>query len=694
MYLSYYNLAEKPFRIDTDPRFLWFGEKHQEALAVLKYGVLERNGFVVLTGGIGTGKTTLLNALLESLGDDVLVANINNPKLDTLDFLKIVAKSYDPTAAIDNKADFILYFNRYLQQAHFDGRIVLLVIDEAHRLSQDLLEEIRLLSNAEQAGKRLINIFFIGQNELKQSLQLSECRALRQRVTLFYDIQPLSESEMVQYIGHRLRVAGSEAQLFTSDAIHEIYRFSRGYPRLINVICDHSLLTGYVQGLKTISPEVANECAREIRFPGETGSIIEKALLEKLKNRRRATPRDPMQEPLVRRLIRALRVSWTRFSAELSTGDGVGKKRVAKEAATAAASNEERPFEGRTTVPNAGEANPVGEETKRPFSRVKRQTLFYGGLVAGIGIVAVALTLMVQATPAEKTEVPPLSSGTAVVQGQGVSLSRSAAPLPSQPPAEKNGLRSALAPGKGRSSGRPLENRGLAAVDPVDGTPAPVSPKPAGQSPTAGERAAPSPVEDQKSQRLSSLDLAKGALTQKNYPLALDLLDATRNTDRLPEFKLLYAQALTGQAGRILEKSPLEAETILRKAVALDPKNVEAHFVLGKIYTRSKDYARAIEAYQKAVGLDPDLADALFNLGFIYASTGMYADAEKMFTRVVRTHPPYLDKALFNLAMVQQKLGKKEESRTNLEKAVAVKPDNQKAQTFLKQFKADAEAGN
>lgn len=693
MYLSYYNLAEKPFQIDTDPRFLWFGEKHQEALAVLKYGVLDRNGFVVLTGGIGTGKTTLLNALLESLGDDVLVANINNPKLDTLDFFKIVAKSYDPAAVIDGKADFILFFNRFLKQVHFDGRIVLLVIDEAHRLSQDLLEEIRLLSNAEQAGKRLINIFFIGQNELKQSLLLPECRALRQRVTLFYDIQPLSENEMVQYIGHRLRVAGSEAQLFTSDAIHEIHRSSQGYPRLINIICDHALLTGYVQGLKTISPEVVNECTQEIRFLGETGSIIEKALIDKLKNRRRATGRDPWRGPLVRRLIRAVTVSWTRFSAELSAGDSVGKKRVAKEAATAAASNEELSLKGEDTVPAADETNPVGEETKRSFSRVKRQTLFYGGLVAGIGIVAVALTLMVQATPAEKTEVSTLSSGAAVVQGQGVSLSRSAEPVPSQPPAEKNGMRTALAPKKGLSSGRPLEKRALATVDPVDETPAPVSPKPAGQSPTAGERAAPSPGEDQKPQRFSSLDLAKGALAQKNYQLALELLDATRNPDRLTEFKPLYARALAGQAGRILEKSPLEAETILRKAVALDAKNVEAHVILGKIYTRSKDYARAIEAYQKAVGLDPDLADALFNLGFIYASTGMYENAEKMFARVVRTHPPYLDKALFNLAMVQQKLGKKEESRINLERAAAVNPDNQKAQTFLKQFKADAKAG-
>ncbi|MGD2010562.1 MAG: tetratricopeptide repeat protein [Desulfobacterales bacterium] len=693
MYLSYYNLAEKPFQIDTDPRFLWFGEKHQEALAVLKYGVLDRNGFVVLTGGIGTGKTTLLNALLESLGDDVLVANINNPKLDTLDFLKIVAKSYEPAAPINGKADFILYFNRFLQRAHFDGRIVLLVIDEAHRLSQDLLEEIRLLSNAEQAGKRLINIFFIGQNELKQSLLLPECRALRQRVTLFYDIQPLSESEMVQYMGHRLRVAGSEAQLFTSDAIHEIYRFSLGFPRLINILCDHALLTGYVQGLKTISPEVVNECGREIRFPGETGSIIEKELIDNLKNRRRAAPRDPWRGPLVRRLIRAVTVSWTRFSAELSAGDGFGKKRVAKEAATAAVGNEELSFAGQATAPHADETNPGGEETKRPFPRLKRQTLFYGGLVAGIGIVAVALTLMVQATPAGKTESPTLSSGTAGVQGQGVSLSRSAAPVPSQPPAEEIGLHSAPAPEKGRSSGRPPEKRALAAVEPVDGTPAPESPKPAGKSSTAGERAAPSPAEDQKTQRFSSLDLAKGALAQKNYQLALELLDATRNPDRLTEFKPLYARALAGQAGRLLEKSPLEAETMLRKAVALDSKNVESYFFLGKLYTRSKDYARAIVAYQKAVGLDPDLADALFNLGFIYASTGMYEDAEKMFARAVRTHPPYLDKALFNLAMVQQKLGKKEESRTNLEKAVAVKPDNQKAQTFLKQFKAAAEAG-
>ncbi|MDZ7582610.1 MAG: tetratricopeptide repeat protein [Deltaproteobacteria bacterium] len=632
MYLSHYNLAEKPFRIDTDPRYLWFGEKHQEALSVLKYGVLDRNGFVVLTGGIGTGKTTLLNALLESLGDDVLVANINNPKLETLDFLKIVAVSYDPTAAIGGKADFIINFNRFLKQAHVDGKVVLLVIDEAHRLSPELLEEIRLLSNAEQAGKRLINIFFIGQNELKQSLLLPDCQALRQRVTLFYDIQPLSESEMVQYIGHRLRVAGSEAQLFTSDAIREVHRFSRGYPRLINVICEHALLTGYVQGLKTISPDVVTECALEIRFPGEAGSIFEKALIDKLRARWRVAFRDMWREPSVRRVIQAMTSRWTRFAAALSTERVFAKTGVKKEAATVGSGNTELAFKGETNAAVANETDPDGEETQRTSARVKRQTFFYGGLFVGIGIIAVALALMVQATPAEKTRVPTPTSGVAVEQGQAPPQSRTGPPLPAKPFGAENGLPSVL-------------------------------------------------------------DLVKGALAQKNYQLALELLEATRNPERLPEFKPLYAQALAGKAARLLETSPLEAEQMLRNAIALDSKNVEAHFFLGKVYTRLKDYAQAIEAYQKAVDLDPVLSDALFNLGFIYASTGMYDSAEKMFARVVRTNPPYLDKALFNLAMVQQKLGKKEESRASLEKALAAKPDNQKAQTYLQQFKAAEEAG-
>ncbi|MFT5700471.1 MAG: general secretion pathway protein A, partial [Desulforhopalus sp.] len=207
MYLSFYNLSKKPFTISADPRFLWQGENHKEAFATLKYGLLDLNGFVVLTGDVGTGKTTLLNALIETLDDSVYVANINHPTLEPLDFFRIIAKAYDPSAEITNKAEFLLFLNNFLQKAHADGKVVLLIIDEAHRLSKELLEEIRLFSNIEQAGKKLINIFFVGQDEFNEIIQLPECRALRQRITLFYDLEPLTENETPEYVAHRLMIA-------------------------------------------------------------------------------------------------------------------------------------------------------------------------------------------------------------------------------------------------------------------------------------------------------------------------------------------------------------------------------------------------------------------------------------------------------------------------------------------------------
>ena len=282
MYLSFYKLKEKPFNISTDPRFLWYGEKHQEALANLKYGLLEGNGYVVLTGDVGMGKTTLVNALIEALDDSVLVANINHPTLDTIDFLSLVAKTYDPSAEIASKTDFLLFFKSFLQRTYTKNKIALLVIDEAHRLSKELLEEIRLLSNMEESGNKLINIFFVGQNELKVMLLSPECHALRQRITLFYDLQPLSEDETMNYMAHRLKVAGTEEQLFTPGAIHQIQSFTRGYPRLINIICDRAMLTGYVKEQKQIDADIVAECAREISFLDPTASKTETIELDRL----------------------------------------------------------------------------------------------------------------------------------------------------------------------------------------------------------------------------------------------------------------------------------------------------------------------------------------------------------------------------------------------------------------------------
>ncbi len=170
MYRSFYQLAHNTFQISTDPGFLWLGENHKEALANLTYGLREGNGFVVLTGDVGTGKTTLVNALLASLDSDVLVANITHPKLDATGFLRMVVRTFDPSVTINGKADRLLFFMDFLRRKYAEGRRVLLVIDEAHRLSVDLLEEVRLWSNMEHSGQRLINVFFVGQSELQQLL--------------------------------------------------------------------------------------------------------------------------------------------------------------------------------------------------------------------------------------------------------------------------------------------------------------------------------------------------------------------------------------------------------------------------------------------------------------------------------------------------------------------------------------------
>ncbi|MBW2602323.1 MAG: AAA family ATPase [Deltaproteobacteria bacterium] len=267
MYLSHYGLTQKPFQITTDPRFLWLGEKHKEALATLNYGVLDRRGFLLLTGDVGTGKTTLIRTLLQNLGSDVIVATIVDPHLEELEFFNFLAQAFNIKSEFTRKVDFLNYFTRFLKEAHSNNKTVLLIIDEAQRLSTQLLEEIRLLSNIELENTKLINIFFVGQNEFNGIL--ASCSALRQRITVTHQIKPLTETETAEYIKYRLRVAGTETQIFNKKAIQEIYTFSRGYPRLINIICDHALLTGFVREVRSISPSIIKECAQELALPTE-----------------------------------------------------------------------------------------------------------------------------------------------------------------------------------------------------------------------------------------------------------------------------------------------------------------------------------------------------------------------------------------------------------------------------------------
>jgi len=276
MYLNHYHLKEKPFDLSPNPKFLWFDEKHREALATLQYGIKEDLGFLVLTGDVGVGKTVLIHQLINNLDSSTYVAHVTEPDLGILDFFKVLAAEFGMTAEFNSKGEFLIELEKFLHRAYSDHKKVLLIIDEAQRMSNTLLDQIRVLSNIELSDRKLINIFFVGQSEFKTMLLADGNRAIRQRIAINYHLDPLTESETRLYIEHRLKVAGASRKIFKSNAFLEIFRSTRGYPRIINIICDHALLTGYVFGLKSIDAGVIKECKRELNIPanvdiGRTG---------------------------------------------------------------------------------------------------------------------------------------------------------------------------------------------------------------------------------------------------------------------------------------------------------------------------------------------------------------------------------------------------------------------------------------
>ena len=273
MYLEHYNLLEKPFEMSPGPRFLWLGEKHLEALATLKYGIYENKGFLLLTGDVGVGKTALIHRLIKEIYASKVVAYVPNPGLEPLDFFNILAHELRIDKSFASKGAFLIEFKRFLIKRHAENKKVLLVIDESQRLYHELLEEIRLFSNIELENRKLINIFFVGQPEFNQILLEPRNRAVKQRIAVRYQVEPLNHEETSHYIEHRMQVAGATRKIFTSNAISEIFKFSNGCPRLINIICDHSLLTGYAAELKIIGSNVIRECSPELKIPEDTGSL-------------------------------------------------------------------------------------------------------------------------------------------------------------------------------------------------------------------------------------------------------------------------------------------------------------------------------------------------------------------------------------------------------------------------------------
>jgi type II secretory pathway predicted ATPase ExeA len=271
VYTEFFNLKEKPFNLNPSPRFLYLGESHREALNLLNYGVMERKGFILLTGEIGTGKTTMVHALLNAIDETVQYIHLSNPLLSPQEFMDYLAFSvFRKKLHFKSKTDFLLEFEEFLRHCLRDQRNAILIIDEAQKLSFELLEEIRLLSNMETGDEKLLNIFLVGQPELNDKLSRPQCLPLLQRISIRYHIPPLDLEETREYVATRLRVAGATRgdDIFSKGAIRALYHYSGGYPRMINILADNSLLLGYSKGIRAIRPDMVKECYDELNLEG------------------------------------------------------------------------------------------------------------------------------------------------------------------------------------------------------------------------------------------------------------------------------------------------------------------------------------------------------------------------------------------------------------------------------------------
>lgn len=278
MYKEFYNLRRNPFEITPDPSFLFLTQRHREALATLYYGVDRRKGFVVLTGEVGTGKTVLIGYLMRLLKENgVACAYVFNSRLSALGFLQYVALDLGLDLTGKNKARLLYDLNKYLIARYQRKLTTVIVVDEAHSLGTDVLEEVRLLTNLETADQKLLQVLLVGQPELAQRLDSFELRQLKQRVALRTYLEPLDLEETRGYIRRRLQVAGAhpDGNLIPDETVAAIYRFSGGIPRLINTICENALITTFARALAIVPPEIVVQAAKDLCLEVTAESRIE-----------------------------------------------------------------------------------------------------------------------------------------------------------------------------------------------------------------------------------------------------------------------------------------------------------------------------------------------------------------------------------------------------------------------------------
>jgi general secretion pathway protein A len=282
MYKEFYGLRANPFNVNPDPRYLFLTRHTEEALACLTYGIQSRKGFVLLTGEVGTGKTTLINKLLEWLRlQQVATAFVFNSKMNVPQFLDYMMADFGIPCDSRAKSQVLLRLYNWLLDRYRAGETAVLIVDEAQNLSEEVLEEIRMLTNLETFTEKLLQIIVVGQPELEQKLKQPQLRQLRQRLTLRARTYPFTVEETQAYIQQRLRVAGGDGQqIFDVEAIVAIHRYATGIPRLINLLCEHCLVSGFVDQQKIIGPGVVETVARDFElgdYGGPGGMSVPRA---------------------------------------------------------------------------------------------------------------------------------------------------------------------------------------------------------------------------------------------------------------------------------------------------------------------------------------------------------------------------------------------------------------------------------